>query len=177
MSLHRHAVPGPGESAPFHLESTWYLPAGPCRVWQALCNVPEWPTWWPGMAGSRFLAPNRGRDCTSDMTGEAAAGFPLPGTRAELLVRTPAGRGLAIGIELRCTHPPHAAQIAVSGDLRGTGLWRARDVDGATHVDIVWCVVTGSRLLRVLRPVGTLAHRTVMAAGAKGLKHQLAAGS
>lgn len=152
MNSHRHTRPGPGESAVFHFDTRWQLPAGPEDVWRVLADLPAWPDWWPGISHSRRT-----------------------GGDAWLLVRSPLGYRLRFRLRLLAEAPPHHAYFRAEGDLRGQGAVTLRAlVRGGTHVHIIWCVVTRRRLLCFLRPLAGWAHTAVMAAGHHQLQQRLA---
>ncbi|AGF72040.1 SRPBCC family protein [Corynebacterium halotolerans] len=146
---HRHTLARQGESAPFHFETTWRVPAEAEQVWRVLSDVSSWPDWWPGMRTAR-------------MRGS--------GDRASLMVQSPLGYRLRFAIALLSSEPPTSAELTVDGDLRGEGSFTAhQDADG-TRLTITWCVVTRRRLIGAVRPVATWAHDAVMAAGQRGLR-------
>ena len=156
---HAHTVPGPGESAPFHLVSVWTVPTTAELTWPVLVDVVRWPSWWPGIASARVVRPG-----SADGLGRCAA----------LVVRSVLGYRLALQVELTDAAAPYRTSLTVRGDLRGTGTWTAHDQHNGTRMTIVWCVVTERSLLRVLRPVARWAHGRTMAAGQAGLRRRLA---
>ncbi|WP_344334482.1 SRPBCC family protein [Brevibacterium salitolerans] len=161
--LHQHPEPRPGESAPFHFESRWLLDAPAQAIWDAFADPAAWPRWWPGM--ERTVAPASG-------TGDGSGARVDLTVRSPLLPGPPAG-ALRLSLRIVEAAPPRRARVAVRGDLRGHGLWLAHEAGGITRVDIVWCVVTARPLLRLLRPLSGLSHRTVMRGGARGLAREL----
>lgn len=140
---------GEGEYAPFHLETVWRVPAEVDRVWEVLADLSTWSTWWPGMRRASM--------------GEDAR-------HGGLVVQSPLGYQLRLELLLLEEHPPHSAQFTTSGDLRGTGSFRAEPTERGTRMDITWCVVTRSPWLGRLRPLAAGAHAVVMAAGQWGLR-------
>jgi len=160
--VHAHTCPGPGESGPFHLLSCWQVSSTAELTWHVLADVAAWPTWWPGVVSAEVVRPG------------SAGGV---GRSAVLEVRSVLGYRLSFQVELTSAEAPHRAHLAVSGDLRGTGSWTAEEHDWRTSMQIVWCVVTSRRVLRVLRPVAGWAHGRTMAAGQAGLRRRLAPSS
>ncbi len=155
---HRHTLPGPRESAPFHLVSVWTVPTTAERAWPVLADVVRWPAWWSGIASVRVVRPG-----SADGLGRCA----------ELVVWSVLGYRLTLQVELTGATTPYRTSLAVRGDLRGTGTWAAQEHDGRTEMTIVWCVVTDRRILRLLRPVARWAHARTMVAGEAGLRRRL----
>lgn len=151
MTEHRHTDPEPGESAAFHLETTWWIAADLRRVWDVLSDVSSWQDWWPGISRSRRA-----------------------GDHARLVVRSPLGYRLRFTVDLLDSHPPEDARFTVAEDLRGTGSFTGVPAGGGTRVRIMWCVVTRRRLIGLVRPVARWAHAAVMRAGEKGLRTAVA---
>ncbi|WP_081684160.1 alpha/beta fold hydrolase [Granulicoccus phenolivorans] len=158
---HTHVTPGPGESAPFHLTTRWWLAQPAARVWEVFTDVEQWPQWWPGVEEAVILT--RG-----DELGV--------GTAIALRVHRPVLPDLRLQLTLTRAQPPHRAHAEVTGDLRGHGDWSAVDEAAGCRIELVWCVVTRSRLTRLLRRPSGWAHRRVMDRGLAGLRARLAAG-
>jgi uncharacterized protein YndB with AHSA1/START domain len=154
---HEHVTPRPGESAPFHFENRWTVPADAKAVWEVLEKVEQWPQWWPGLAAA-----------------EPADDYVVPGSRANIVVRTPIGTALRFTIEITQMQPPHLVELAAHGDLRGEGVWTLTEEHGITHVDSLWCVTSRRRMIKMLRPIASFTHGIVMRAGERGLATRLA---
>ncbi|QGU06942.1 Polyketide cyclase / dehydrase and lipid transport [Corynebacterium occultum] len=148
-SPHRHTAAGEGESAPFHFESTWLVPADIDCVWEVISDLSSWSSWWPGVR-------------RSSLGGD--------GRRGGLVVQSPLGYQLCLDLLLVEKHSPRSARFAASGDLRGAGSFRAETVAEGTRMHITWCVVTRHRWLAWIRPLAVGAHAVVMAAGQWGLR-------
>ncbi len=147
MSEHQHTSSRPGESAAFHFETTWWIPAEEERVWEVLSDISSWSDWWPGMSQSHRV-----------------------GEQASLVVRSPLGYSLRFTLDLVEADAPRSARFTVDGDLRGVGSFTGAREGGETRVQIMWCVVTRRRLVSFLRPVARWAHAVVMNAGQRGLR-------
>lgn len=159
LTEHTHIDTGPGESAPFHFESTWQVPGNPATVWNVLSDMERWPHWWPGMSSARLL-----RD--GDAQGQ--------GKTVEFSVSSPLGYSLGFTVAVTSVAAPREATLTVDGDLRGVGLWSARPVGDGTVASIVWCVTSRRRSVRLFRGLAPWAHGWVMRAGERGLTHRVA---
>lgn len=155
--VHQHVVSAPGESAPFHFDSTWRVNAAPDDVWSLLAEVDSWSDWWPGMVGAITGTPNQQRKQS------------LLGTRVHAQVTSHVGFSLDLGITLTQAEPGRFVQFSATGDLRGTGQWTFARTGPLTEVSILWCVTTRRPLLRMLRPLAGWTHSHVMTAGNRGL--------
>lgn len=147
MTEHQHTPALPGESAAFHFETTWWVPAEEERTWEVLSDISSWSAWWPGMSRSHRI-----------------------GERACLVVRSPLGYSLRFTLELVHADAPRGARFMVHGDLRGVGSFTSTPEGDWTRVQIMWCVVTRRRLVGLLRPIARWAHAVVMNAGQRGLR-------
>ncbi|WP_029088970.1 hypothetical protein [Brevibacterium album] len=182
--LHAHTEPRAGESAPFHLESHWHLPCSARTAWDVFAQVRDWPLWWPDV---RWVREGSAPPGDPEHAGSPAPSAPASPSAAPTGADPP-GHGdadlpayvrLGIGspllpilrLRLRLTglRPPYGGEAAVTGDLRGSGAWRARDTATGARIDLLWCVVTHRRALRFLRPLGIRAHRAAMRRGRLGL--------
>ncbi|GAA4516428.1 SRPBCC family protein [Brevibacterium yomogidense] len=156
---HTHVVPRPGESAPFHFATHWHFSQPSARVWEVFQNIGRWHEWWPGV-----------RDSTT-LNGAARAGSQ--GARAALRVHRPLVRDLRLILTVTRATPPVAARVDVAGDLRGHGHWHAVEDGTGCRVEIVWCVVTRSRIAKAARGASAWTHRRVMDGGLHGLRRRL----
>lgn len=200
-AAHTHVVPRPGESAPFHFTTHWQFSQTSDQVWAVFQNIGHWDDWWPGVRESTALNEAAGADAgrvaeagaeaggpTEGMIGRTAEGLREKsspgapdelrrgeGALATLIVHRPLVRDLHLALTVSRTVPPLSAHVVVAGDLRGHGHWRAADAGSGCRVEIVWCVVTRSRLAKVTRGASAWAHRRVMNGGLRGLRERLAA--
>lgn len=124
---HRHVASEPGESEPFHFESTWRVPAATGAVWDVLSEMERWPQWWQGMSAARLVRPG-------DAHGQ--------GKTVAFTVGSPLGYGLDFTVGVGRVRVPDAAVLSVTGDLRGVGLWSALDTGEDTRAHIMWCVTS-----------------------------------
>ncbi|WP_166971156.1 SRPBCC family protein [Brevibacterium atlanticum] len=153
---HDHVTPRAGESSPFHFDDRWSVDADIDTVWAVLERVDEWPQWWPGLAAV-----------------EPVGDKVRPGSRAQVVVRTPIGVPLRFTLEVEALTAPNLVVLRAHGDLRGEGVWTVSEHDGTTHVDSLWCVTSTRTMIRILRPVASLMHAIVMRAGERGLAARL----
>lgn len=84
--------------------STWYLPAAPEAVWDALADPAGWSSWWPGL---------------ESRTVRAGDGDGV-GTRSHAVFPSPLGYRLNLGLEVLAARAPHAVEMRAVGDLVGT---------------------------------------------------------
>jgi hypothetical protein len=149
--------------AAYRFVTTWFVPAGPERVWDEL-NAPErYPEWWPSFVVYRALTP----------------GTTGVGARAERVVRG------ALPYRLRYTttttrfDPPREVAYDSDGDLIGDGSFRICPRDGGAEVTFHWNVRTHRRLMNLLapllQPLFAWNHNWVMAQGERGLRRRLSA--
>lgn len=146
----------------YRFVSQWHIPAETDRCWQALCTVDGWPGWWPGVREAQLFA---------------ATGTIAPGTRARIIVGSPLGFQLDFLLTLTTVAAPHAAELAVSGDLCGTGTWRAVPEASGTRMTFEWAVASRRVAVNACNPLAGWAHRHVMAAGERGLSELLSPGT
>lgn len=146
----------------YRFVSQWQIPAETHRCWQALCAVDGWSAWWPGVREAQLFA---------------ATGAIAPGTRARVVVGSPLGFRLDLLLTLTSVSAPHAAQLAVSGDLSGTGTWRAVPEAAGTQMTFEWAVSSRRFAVNACSPLAGWAHRHVMAAGERGLEAHLSPGT
>lgn len=148
----------------FHFTSVWHLPADPQAVWDVLADFATWDQWWPGVAECCVTSPG-----TQTRLGE----------RIGVLVRSPLGYGLSLGMEVTSSTPPHGAQASVSGDLVGTGRLECHAVASGLHeppstqVMFVWDVSSDRLKVRAFSPLASWAHGRVMRAGERALHDRL----
>lgn len=156
---HRHTTRRSGESHPFHFESVWRVDLPPEQAWSALTDVEGWPGWWRGM------------EVESTQTGGRPDGA---GSRAALLVHSPAGSRLRFTVELTAVEPLRRLTFIAAGDLRGRGEWTFALAGNGTRMDVTWCVVSPRWSIRLSRPLAVWAHHRIMARGEAALQHHLA---
>lgn len=146
----------------YRFVSQWQIPAEADRCWQALCAVDGWPAWWPGVREAQLFA---------------ATGTVAPNTRARVVVGSPLGFHLDLLLRLSSATAPHTAKLAVSGDLTGTGTWRAAPEGSGTQMTFEWAVCSRRIAVNACSPLAGWAHRHVMAAGERGLDAHLSPGT
>jgi uncharacterized protein YndB with AHSA1/START domain len=144
--------------AEYSFVTIWRLKAPIDAVWDALCDVDRWPSWWryvervveirPGDAG--------GLDAVRRLTWKTRLPYKLT-------------------FESRTTRvePPFVLEATASGDLEGQGRWNLSSHAGLTEVRYEWRVATGKRWMNWLeplaRPLFKWNHDAVMQQGGEGL--------
>lgn len=190
-AAHTHVVPRPGESSPFHFTTRWQFSYTSDQVWAVFQDIGRWDEWWPGVRESTALNEAAGAEAGGETEGlteglreglrkKTSSGAPGEvrsgeGALAKLIVHRPLVRDLHLALAVSQTVPPKSAHVDVTGDLRGHGHWRAADSGSGCRVEIVWCVVTRSRLAKVARGASAWAHGRVMDGGLRGLRDRLTA--
>lgn len=149
--------------ARFRFRSTWVIDAPRDRLFDALHDYEQWPTWWPGAESM----------CELEPTG--AGGI---GGRGRYEWRSPVGYRLRFDGVATAVDRPSRLSGTVEGDLRGSGTWWLFDGPaGATVIVYLWEVEAARTWLRVLspllRPVLEANHDRLMRSGASGLARHI----
>jgi hypothetical protein len=140
----------------------WRIEAPIEKVWDAIYESTEWPTWWKGVKDVKVVEENdaSGVNGVREYTWKSVLPYTLK-FKLRLVERDDPGymRGLAFG------------------ELEGMGIWRLREQDGVTSVEYNWDVVTTKAWMNylsfLLKPLFKYNHDVVMRWGAKGLAKKL----
>jgi uncharacterized protein YndB with AHSA1/START domain len=150
----------------FHLTTHWELAAPQLAVWDALCAVEDWPSWW--RAVERVEVIEHG----------SADGI---GTYRRLTWRTALPYRISFNMRTLRVEKPSLIEGRADGELAGTGRWTLSPSTGAaTNVRYDWIVDVTKPWMRLLaplaRPVFAWNHGVVMAWGRQGLERYLTSG-
>jgi uncharacterized protein YndB with AHSA1/START domain len=135
----------------------WDVAAPREAVFQALADARTYPDWWT----PTYEAVESGGPPKVGRTSRQRFGGKLPYTlkTESTIVRM---------------EPPEEFEVAVTGDLRGRGVWTLTEHDGVVHVRFDWRVFADRALLRyltpVLRPVFRWNHNVAIKAAMRGLE-------
>jgi uncharacterized protein YndB with AHSA1/START domain len=143
----------------YRFRSVWRIAAHPDRVYAALANVAEYPTWWPQVHAARRL---------DGASGELRCRSLLPYDLV-FVIRREVEDG-----ERRIL------RASLDGDLAGSSQWTISDEDGQTRAVFEEDVVVRKALIRLVGPAARPAlrfnHDRMMRAGERGLRDYLARG-
>jgi uncharacterized protein YndB with AHSA1/START domain len=150
----------PGVPAKYHFLSEFTLRGDPDRIWAALIDVAQWPTWWSWLKRIQLL-----REAT------AADGV---GSVYRNTIRAPAGYGLVYDTELTAVDRQRRIDVDSRGDLLGRGrFFFTAKPDGTVDVAFAWLVSTPKRWMSFLAPIARPAfswnHDQLMSAFGRGL--------
>ena len=155
------ALPSAG-TAQFELVSHWHVAAPIERVWQAIKQTEEWPSWWPYVRSVQDLTPG-------DADGLGAIRHIAWSSRLPY--------GVAFDVEVVEMQRPRRLCGRAHGQLDGAGTWELTPDGDTTRVRYLWCVDLGSRWMRFIAPLAAPVfrwnHDGVMRAGARGLARHL----
>jgi len=152
-------------STKFHLKTDWAFAAPRELVWRALMTPEDWPSWWRAVARVERLA-------DGDQNGVGAV--------RRMTWRTAMPYTLTFTMRTTRVVPMTLIEGCAEGELTGLGRWTLGGDSGRTDVHYEWIVEVAKpwqrHLARLLRPVFTWNHNTVMGWGYDGLARKLAAG-
>ena len=144
--------------ARYHFVTELSVTAERERVWDALHEPTDWPSWWKWLKRVEPLATG-GPEGLGDRY-RYSFGTALPYT-------------LSFDMEVIFVERPRRLVGRASGELEGSGHWLLEEADGATAVTYVWLVETTKRWMNMLAPVGRPAfswnHDVLMRDFAKGV--------
>jgi polyketide cyclase/dehydrase/lipid transport protein len=149
-----------GSSDHYRFRSVWRIAADPDRVYAALADVAEYPTWWPQVHEARQL---------DDASGELRCRSLLPYDLVFVIRR-----------ELEDAQR-RVLGASLDGDLVGSSQWTITDDGAGTRAVFEEDVVVRKALIRLVGPAARPAlrfnHDRMMRAGERGLRAHLGRGS
>ena len=145
--------------ARYHFVTDFSVSADRERVWDALSDPSDWPSWWRWLKRVEVL--DKGGADQLGARYRYSFGTALPYTLSFYLVVTAVDR-------------PRSLVGQASGELQGSGHWLLEDAaGGGTDVTYVWLVETTKRWMNVLAPIARPAfswnHDVLMRDFAKGV--------
>lgn len=146
----------------YRFKTQWIIQAPGDRVWQAIVDTEEWPSWWKGVVAAEILHPG------------AADGV---GQRIRYVFRSVLPYTLSFEVVLREVSRPHLLVGDASGELEGFGRWDIATDGGVTTLENTWHVRTTGAAMNMLapflRPAFEWSHSVAMRWGAEGLARHL----
>jgi uncharacterized protein YndB with AHSA1/START domain len=151
-------------AADYHYVSTWQLQAPIERVWAALSDLEQLPTWYPAVHQVQILAPG-------DDQGV--------GARVRYVLKGRLPMRLAFEATIARVDPPRELELRAEGDLAGTGRWLLDHEGEVTTARYLWDVHTTRPWMNlvapVARPLFTWNSRGVALQAGEGLARHLEA--
>ncbi len=145
----------------YHFLERWHADAAPDAVWGLVADPLTYARWWSEFREVRPL---------NDLRGV--------GARVAVHVKATLPYHMRFELETIRYDRPHAAEVAVSGDLVGRMRWVLAPYGNGTYVVFEEEVRTGKALLNLLAPIGkpffAWNHRIMMRHGEAGLAAALA---
>lgn len=147
----------------YHFLERWHADAAPSAVWDLVADPLSYVRWWPEFLKVTPLNAVRG-----------------VGARVAVHVKAALPYHMRFELETVRYDRPHAAEVAVRGDLVGRMRWVLAPYGSGTYVVFEEEVRTGKVLLNLLTPIGkpffAWNHRLMMKHGEAGLAVELAKG-
>ncbi len=140
----------------YTFRSEWRLAAQPDDVFGILCDVENYPRWWPQIRDARRI---------DDASGTLTCRSLLPYDVVFVMHREVEDRAAGV------------LKASLSGDLVGTSQWTVQPEGDGTLAVFDEDVSVGKGMIRaagfLVRPVLRLNHDHMMRSGEKGLRAQL----
>lgn len=146
----------------YHFQTVWWTSASVDRVWEALADYADWPTWWRGIQNVEVT--RRG-----DESGV--------GTVLRQRWRSRAPYTLVFELEMARIEGERLLEGRAKGDLEGSCLWTFTPVNGGTEVRFTVDVQTSRWWMNLPVPFVAMIVRanfeTIMSWGREGLSRKL----
>ena len=150
--------------AEYRFLTTWVLAAPIEPVWDALHQIEQWPSWWPGVERVTKVA-------HGDENGVGGV--------YEQLWRSKIPYAVEFTTYVTRVERPHLIEARAEGKLDGSGTFRVFEAHDATAVTYDWAVRTTPRWMNAIapaaRPMFAWNHHAVMKQGGVGLARALGA--
>ncbi len=150
--------------ANYNFLTVWLLDAPIEKVWDAIVDYEQLPTWWKAVDHVAQITPG-------DANGLNSVWY--------LTWKTPLS--YTISFESRTTYvePPYRLELLAIGEVEGTGRWELSTTDEGTLVKYYWTVKTTKAwmnfLALLIRPLMEWNHNAVMQQGGESLARHLGA--
>jgi hypothetical protein len=145
--------------AEYSFVTEWRLDAPIDRVYGAIHDSLDWPTWWPAVKAVEEIRPAKERNGIGSVRRYTFKGS-LPYT-------------LTFDLEVERIERPTTLAGRASGELAGTGVWSLREEDGQTVARYDWNIRTTRWWMNLVAPLARGVfksnHDIVMRSGAKGI--------
>lgn len=127
--------------AQYHFLSEFSFDRDAERIWNALVDVPAWPTWWSWLKRIEVLREAHGPDGV--------------GSIYRNVIRAPAGYGFTYDTEIVGVDHLRRIDLESRGDLLGRGRFGMHPLpDGSTYLAFAWLVGTPKAWMSALAPIG-----------------------
>jgi uncharacterized protein YndB with AHSA1/START domain len=150
--------------ADYAFVTTWRIEAPIEKVWDAIYQADDWPSWWKGVESVTKVA---------DGDREGVGSVRRYTWKSRLPYR--------LVFEMRTTRveQPVALEGEATGELQGTGRWQLSQDGAITTARYFWNVRTAQAWMNLLapiaRPIFAWNHDVVMRQGGQGLARLLGA--
>jgi len=150
----------------YTFRTTWNIEAPLPKVWNAIFNSQEWPTWWKGVVAVKLIKVD---------TQHKGIGSIVEYTWKSVLPYT-----LNFQTEVTEVVLHKLLEGRATGELEGVGVWTFSEKNGITTTQYVWRVNMTQPLLKALspifRPLFIWNHDQLMEQGRRGLVKLLDSG-
>lgn len=162
--------------------------ADPDQVWEALCCVDDYRTWWPWLdefdtthAAAASTRTTGTRTTGTRTTGTAGTGVLAPGTIWRCAIRSPIQIVLRFTITLDVVTDPGHIAATVAGDLVGPAALTILALPaGGSEIRLTSALAPRSTMLAMLMgvasPLAKWAHDHLLDTAARQFEHAVAAG-
>ena len=148
--------------ADYAFSTIWLVHAPPEKIWNALIDAENYPTWWKSIRRVETIAPGEpnGIGRTTRTTWQTFLPY-----------------GFTFDTRVTRLEWQHSLALEAFGELTGKGLWTLTPAGNATRVQYDWNVTTTLAWMNFIAPVAKpffiWNHNAVMKDGAAGLAKAL----
>lgn len=150
--------------AEYRFLTIWLLDAPIEKVWAAIVDYKQLPTWWKAVSKVEEIQPG-------DATGFGSVWY--------IVWKTPLSYSLAFESRITCVEAPHRLELNAIGEVEGSGRWELSPAEEGTLVKYYWMVRTTKPWMNFLalfiRPLMEWNHNAIMHQGGEGLAQFLGA--
>lgn len=144
--------------AEYRFLTVWLLDAPIGKVWEAIVDYKQLPTWWKAIVKVEEIQPG-------DSTGV--------GSVWHMVWKTPLSYTIAFESRTTRVEAPHRLDLTAVGEVEGSGRWELSSVEEGTLVRYYWIVRTTKPWMNLLalfiRPLMEWNHNATMKQGGEGL--------
>ena len=144
--------------AEYRFLTIWLLDAPIEKVWDAIVDYKQLPTWWKAVAKVEELQPE-------DATGAGGVW--------NMVWKTPLSYTIAFESRITRVEAPHRLELSAIGEVKGIGRWELSQTEEGTLVQYYWIVQTTKAWMNFLalfiRPLLEWNHNATMQQGGEGL--------
>lgn len=144
--------------ANYEFVTIWLIEAPIEKVWDAIRDYKNFPTWWKAVDKIVEIEPG-------DRNGV--------GSLWQMTWKTPLSYTLSFASRITTVEPPTLLELKATGELEGTGKWELSTSPEGTLVRYYWTVRTTKAWMNFLalfiRPLMEWNHNAIMKQGGEGL--------